>query len=106
MKAETLRVLASALRMRSIALWERVLRLGGHTRKRLRLCESLPLGDRRFVAVVEFERERFLVGGTPSSLVLLARLADGGRAEEDAEPATWIPASAAAVAGKWRGEIS
>jgi len=40
----------------------------------LRLCESLPLGERRFVAVVEFERSRFLVGGTGSSLVLLAQL--------------------------------
>jgi flagellar motor switch/type III secretory pathway protein FliN len=46
--------------------------------KRLRLCESLPLGERRFVAVVEFEAARFLVGGTPSSLVLLSRLEDAG----------------------------
>jgi flagellar biogenesis protein FliO len=37
----------------------------------------LPLGERRFVAVVEFERSRFLVGGTTSSLVLLARLGSG-----------------------------
>lgn len=44
----------------------------GH--RRLHLCENLPLGERRFVAVVEFEQTRFLVGGTPSSLVLLARL--------------------------------
>jgi flagellar biogenesis protein FliO len=42
--------------------------------KRLRLCESLPLGERRFVAVVEFERSRFLIGGTQGSLVLLAPL--------------------------------
>jgi flagellar biogenesis protein FliO len=45
--------------------------------RRLQLCESLPLGERRFVAVVEFERARFLVGGTSASLVLLARLGDG-----------------------------
>jgi len=38
------------------------------------LCESLPLGERRFVAVVEFEQKRFLVGGTSASLVLLAHL--------------------------------
>jgi flagellar biogenesis protein FliO len=42
--------------------------------RRLRLCESLPLGERRFVAVIEFEESRFLVGGTSSSLVLLADL--------------------------------
>lgn len=57
-------------------LWGRVLRLSRRTPKSLRLCESLPLGERRFVAVVEFERARFLVGGTPSSVVLLSRLQD------------------------------
>jgi len=68
-------------------LWERVLRLSRGAPRRLRLCESLPLGERRFVAVVEFDRARFLVGGTPTSLVLLSRLADGGgRAGDKAEP--------------------
>jgi flagellar biogenesis protein FliO len=46
--------------------------------RRLRLCESLPLGERRFVAVIEFEESRFLVGGTSSSLVLLANLGRHG----------------------------
>ncbi|HTY83626.1 MAG TPA: flagellar biosynthetic protein FliO [Silvibacterium sp.] len=53
--------------------WRRMLRLGGKRERRLRLCENLALGERRFVAVIEFEQSRFLVGGTPSSLVLLAR---------------------------------
>jgi flagellar biogenesis protein FliO len=66
-------------------LWARVLRLGQRTPKRLRLCESLPLGERRFVAVVEFERTRFLVGGTPSSLVLLSRLEDSRERTETTE---------------------
>jgi flagellar biogenesis protein FliO len=52
---------------------KRILQINRQPR-RLRLCESLPLGDRRFVAVVEFDRSRFLVGGTAGSLVLLARL--------------------------------
>jgi flagellar biogenesis protein FliO len=56
------------------AWWERILRLGRRPPRRLRLCESLPLGERRFVAVVEFEQSRFLLGGTSASLVLLARL--------------------------------
>jgi flagellar biogenesis protein FliO len=47
--------------------------------RRLLLCESLPLGERRFVAVVEFERARFLLGGTSASLVLLARLDEGSQ---------------------------
>ncbi len=55
-------------------LLQRMLSLGRRSPRRLRLCESLPLGDRRFVAVVEFESSRFLVGGTSASLVLLARL--------------------------------
>lgn len=61
---------------RVLALWERFLRLSRRAPRRLRLCESLPLGERRFVAVVEFDESRFLVGGTPSSLVLLSRLQD------------------------------
>jgi flagellar biogenesis protein FliO len=46
--------------------------------RRLRVCESLSLGERRFLAVIEFDRQEFLVAGTGNSLVLLARL-DGGR---------------------------
>jgi flagellar biogenesis protein FliO len=45
------------------------------------LCESLALGERRFVAVIEFEQARFLVGGTASSLVLLARLGEADEAK-------------------------
>ncbi|MGD0271503.1 MAG: flagellar biosynthetic protein FliO [Candidatus Sulfotelmatobacter sp.] len=83
MTAETLRMSAGGFRMRGAALWERVLRLGRRAPRRLRLCESLPLGDRRFVAVVEFDRERFLLGGTPSSLVLLSRLEQAGAQARD-----------------------
>ena len=42
--------------------------------KKLRLCETIPLGEKRFVAVVQFEQERFLVGGTGHSIALLAHL--------------------------------
>jgi hypothetical protein len=73
---ELLRLSPSHFRGRVLAMWERILRLSRRTPKRLRLCESLPLGERRFVAVVEFEQNRFLLGGTPSSLVLLSRLED------------------------------
>jgi flagellar biogenesis protein FliO len=62
---------------RASTVVKRILRISRQPR-RLRLCESLPLGDRRFVAVVEFERSRFLVGGTAGSLVLLARLESPG----------------------------
>ncbi len=46
--------------------------------RRLRVCESLSLGERRFFAVIEFDRQEFLVAGTGNSLVLLARL-EGGK---------------------------
>jgi flagellar biogenesis protein FliO len=105
MSTTTPQLLVTTLGMRVAALWERIVRLSRRTPKRLRLCESLPLGERRFVAVVEFEAARFLVGGTPSSMVLLSRLADVG----DAVPAGRAVASgsetaAMAVGPKLRGE--
>jgi hypothetical protein len=61
---------------RALAFGQRILSRRHYRPRRLRLCETLPLGERRFVAVVEFEQARFLLGGTSSSVVLLARLAD------------------------------
>jgi len=81
---------------RVIAVWERVLRLSRRAPKRLRLCESLPLGERRFVAVVEFDEARFLVGGTPSSLVLLSRLQDAGKGKQAEDESEKAPSNAAA----------
>jgi flagellar biogenesis protein FliO len=105
MTAETLRISAGAFRVRGVALWERVLRLGRRKPRRLRLCESLPLGDRRFVAVVEFDRERFLVGGTPSSLVLLSRLEEAGnRTGNEAEDDSLSSSTAANQQKKQWGE--
>jgi len=40
----------------------------------LRLCETLSLGDRRFLAVVLVEQQKYLVGGAPNSVALLAKL--------------------------------
>jgi flagellar biogenesis protein FliO len=45
-------------------------------RKRtLQLCETLPLGDKRFLAVVQFNRQRLLIGATSHSICLLQSLA-------------------------------
>jgi hypothetical protein len=44
--------------------------------KSLALVESSPLGDRRFVGVVQFEGLRVLIGSSPASITLLARLPD------------------------------
>ena len=53
--------------------------------RRLRVCETLSLGERRFLAVIEFDRQEFLVGGSGNSLALLARL-DGGRVIAEPSP--------------------
>ena len=69
------------------ALWQRTWRVA-KTRKtrRLRVCETLSLGERRFVAVIEFDRQEFLVGGTGNSLELLARLQGDSVITQPAEP--------------------
>jgi transcriptional regulator of heat shock response len=43
-------------------------------KKNLLVCETVSLGEKRFVAVVQFENERFLVGGSNASISLLSRL--------------------------------
>ena len=49
----------------------------------LRLEETLPLGDRRFLAVVHWERERLLVGVTPQNITLIApQRRDAAKREE------------------------
>jgi flagellar biogenesis protein FliO len=74
MTTQVWKVASGTLWPHARVLWERMGRMSRRAPKRLRLCESLPLGERRFVAVIEFEQSRFLVGGTSSSLVLLADL--------------------------------
>ena len=58
----------------------RLLQSRTRPQKQLRLCETLGLGERRFIAVVQFEQQKFLIGGTGSSLALLTHL--GQTAEE------------------------
>lgn len=43
----------------------------------LRVAESLALGEKRSVVIIEFEDRRYLLGATPTSISLLDRL-DGG----------------------------
>jgi flagellar biogenesis protein FliO len=45
-----------------------------HPRRRLRVCETVSLGEKRFVAVIEVDGEQFLVGGASNSVATLARL--------------------------------
>jgi flagellar biogenesis protein FliO len=45
-------------------------------RKSLRLCENLSLGEKRFVAVIQVDEQRFLIGGASGSVSLLTRLSE------------------------------
>ncbi len=44
------------------------------SKKRLRVCETVSLGEKRFVAVIQVDGEQFLVGGAAGSVATLARL--------------------------------
>jgi flagellar biogenesis protein FliO len=37
----------------------------------MRLCETLPLGEKRFLAIVQIEQQRFLIAATNQSISLL-----------------------------------
>jgi flagellar biogenesis protein FliO len=73
LELETLRgSLAASLWTRLCRAWNsiRVQRRARH----LRLCESLSLGEKRLLAVVEFEDQRFLLAATPDRITLLQTL--------------------------------
>ena len=57
-------------------IWTTLIRRAGRKRKTLSVCETAALGDRRFVSVIQFERQRFLIGSSPSSITLLSQLPD------------------------------
>lgn len=59
----------------------------GRRERKMRLCETLSLGERRFLALVLVEQQKFLVGGSGSSVALLARLPS----EPDSAQPTQIP---------------
>ncbi len=43
-------------------------------RKSLRVCETVSLGERRFVAVIQVDGERYLIGGGTGAISLLSKL--------------------------------
>lgn len=42
--------------------------------KAMRLCETISLGEKRFLAIVQVDEERILIGGSASTVALLTRL--------------------------------
>jgi flagellar biogenesis protein FliO len=85
--------MASSPVISSRRAWERVVaslgeriraafsRISFNRRRGLRLCESLSLGNKRLVAVVECDDQRFLVGVTAESISLLQSLGPTRREE-------------------------
>jgi len=76
----------------SMARWFERKKQAWRSRLPRQLClrETLALGERRFVAVVEFEQQKFLIGGTGSSLSMLANLASAPAPDATAEEVpTW-----------------
>lgn len=85
--------MASAPVAGSGTMWERIVaslgertraafsRISFNQRRGLRLCESLSLGNKRLVAVVECDDQRFLVGVTAESISLLQSLGPTKREE-------------------------
>lgn len=56
---------------------------GTRKNRAMQLCETLALGDRRFLLLVRVEGQKFLVGAAGSSISLLAQIPsrqDPGRA--------------------------
>jgi hypothetical protein len=66
-------------------LWRSLVRRAGSKRRTLSVRESAALGDRRFVSVVQFERLRFLIGSSSSSVTLLAQLPDESASGEESK---------------------
>jgi flagellar biogenesis protein FliO len=55
----------------------------------LQLCETLPLGERRFLIVVRFEGRRFLIGATNQSISLIERLDERGHPLPEPQERRW-----------------
>ena len=67
------------LQKRASRWWGSVVKTLGSVRvtpraRRLKVCESMSLGEKRVVAVVQFEHRRFLVGASGTSMSLLSEL--------------------------------
>jgi flagellar biogenesis protein FliO len=52
--------------------------------RRLRLCEMLSLGEKRFIAVVEYGPDKFLLAGTTQNISLLKKLDRNGDGVKEA----------------------
>ena len=61
--------------------------LAGRASRRLSVSETVSLGEKRFVSILCVDGEQFLVGGSSSNIVLLAKLDRGDAASNDRKSA-------------------
>lgn len=66
------------------SLWRLVLHRAGAEQKKLSIRGTAALGEHRFVSVIQFEQQRFLVGCSATSVTLLAQLPDEPVGDRDA----------------------
>jgi flagellar biogenesis protein FliO len=71
----------------------------------LHLVETLSMGEKRAIAVVEVAGKKFLIGNTPSQITLIASLGDDLALEPGAQPAVRTAQTSAAPAGIKRGQF-
>ncbi len=63
----------------------------GGLERNLKLVETLSIGEKRSVAVIEFDNQRYIVGNTPNQITLLAALPAKVAPAEEARPASTPP---------------
>ena len=68
------KVTVPAWQRAATAVWRWILSRQNRTPRHLRLRETVSLGDKRFVAVLEYEDRKLLIGGSATSVVLLTDL--------------------------------
>jgi flagellar biogenesis protein FliO len=54
----------------------------------MRICETLPLGEKRFLAIVQIEQQRFLIAATNQSISLLHYLEGSSQPHQHHPPAS------------------
>jgi flagellar biogenesis protein FliO len=57
------------------------LRTWNRPARKLQLCETVSLGNRGLIAVVQYQGQQFLLGCTTTSIAMLAQLSDDAPAD-------------------------
>lgn len=72
-QSETLLVQLAAYTRKGMG-WLQQKRRAQIAAKRLRVCETVSLGEKRFISLVQVDGKQFLIGGAPNSVSMLAQL--------------------------------